>query len=215
MCYNCRIIVNMGHFLVFRRSAGHCYCDLVNASDLSAALVNYVVEEHGAEALGSSGLVRFQGREYHALELIEWWDKADRKYDELQEDDHGNLLNHKSWEILEIHPKALEQSIASFCTAEPASVTGYIELCRKVFRKGHPRSRAKAFLWYLYDGQLITFHSVMDRDMNHPPAILGRYLLRNQKHLYPQPYVPTEDMVEEWTGTYDDLVSQLMVRRRF
>jgi hypothetical protein len=69
------------------------------------------------------------------------------------------------------------------------------ERCRLLLRQEFPRSRAKAFLWYLQDGALVTFYR---RTGPFQIEVLRRYL-----------HGSAEPAIQPWTGTYDDILAQM------
>lgn len=124
------------------------------------------------------------------------------------------MLNGSSWEIRALPQEAWEADYAEvFCSAETFSIGSYIELCRPVLRKKVPRSRARAFVWYLQDGPLVTFYR--GKFDSGPIDIVGRYLIPWQRQYYPNPYVLTEDTVQEWLGSFDDVLDQLHINLPF
>lgn len=77
-----------------------------------------------------------------------------------------------------------------------------IALCRPLFRQRFPRSRARAFTWYLRDGPLVTFHRRRHPKRTWPIEVLARY------HL---PW-DTWPKVREWDGTLDDILESLAIK---
>jgi len=201
----------MSDFIVFKRTAGHCYVERIPADSLIDALQKYLAYDLEASPVPDSARVELDGKCYHCLELVEFWHKANSKYDELELDSAGVLLNHQSWQINEAgYPADKHGVVPLLCSYEPSSIANYIELCRGIFRKAHPRSRARAFVWYLRHGPLVTFYRNRDPNLDKPLEIAARYLIRWQKDKYPQPYSLTPEMIEEWPGTYDDILEQLV-----
>lgn len=204
----------MQHFIVFERTAGHCYTRLIRAGSLYEALITSIVADSLKSIHRDSVLTTPDGTTYsHPLAYIESLCKSNDKFDELQVRDKDNqLLNGQSWEIRALPAEALNAEVADvFCSAEPWSLNGYISLCRAEFRKKHPRSRARAFVWYLNDGPLVTFHRRLNKAHRSPIEIVGRYLIPWQRQHWPRPYTLSQEMVQEWHGTYDDLLEQLRV----
>ncbi len=104
------------------------------------------------------------------------------------------------WEIRELHPQYWEASFAEvFCSENPYDIADYIARCRPLLHQKYPRSRARAFVWYLQAGPLVTFYRPASR--RRPVRILGRYLLPWQE--WPH--------AREWSGTYDDLLEQMVI----
>lgn len=205
----------MAHFIVFHRSFGHCVTHLIQAGSLREALAKYAVKELDC-GVQEDGTLIYDNRKYsYPLELIEAEYKRHSRYDELQWDEkQDKLLNGSSWEIHALPTAAWEAETAEvFCSAEPYSIGSYIELCRPVLRKKIPHSRARAFVWYLKDGPLVTFYR--GKFDTGPLEIVGRYLIPWQRQHYPKPYTMTEDMVQEWHGSFDDVLDQMHVNFSF
>ncbi|BDI34446.1 hypothetical protein CCAX7_64970 [Capsulimonas corticalis] len=198
----------MTHYIIFQRTFAHCITELIQAPSLTEALAAYAVKECGAKICDDDSLIDTTGIIYpHSLAMIESKRKADRKYDELQLDaSGGELINHSSWEIRELPSEAWNAPSADiFCSANPDEVSGYIRLCRTEFRKQYPRSRARAFVWHLVDGPLVTFYQARDRDYRRPIKTLKRYLI---------PWSQWPD-VQEYQGPHQDIVDQMHVRFPF
>src|SRR5262249_53492500 len=83
-----------------------------------------------------------------------------------------------------------------YCGEHPDEVRVRIERCRRVFRQDHPGSRARAFLWYLKSGALVTFYR---RKWPWRIEVVGRYLDPND----------APHQIRPWTGTYEDLLADL------
>ena len=73
--------------------------------------------------------------------------------------------------------------------------------CRPTFREAFPKLRARAFVWYLKDGPLVTFHRRVHPRRRWPVEIIARYLL------------PWDEwgQVRPWHGNYDDILEQMNV----
>ena len=177
-------------------------------------MIKLAISDWRAMPQSDGSLISEDGLLYsHPLAFVESQYKSNDKYDELQwstKDD--KLLNGSCWEIHALPTQAWEAELAEvFCSAEPWAIGEYISLCRAEFRKKHPRSRARAFVWYLNDGPLVTFHRRQNKAHDWPIEVVGRYLIPWQRQHWPKPYIQTPEMVQEWNGTYDDILSQLHV----
>lgn len=204
----------MLHYIIFERTLGHCVTQLVRAASLQEALTKLAVGDREAKLQSDGSLVTPDGIIYpHSLAFIESHYKSNDKYDELQwSEKEKKLLNGSCWEIRVLPAEALDVEIAEvFCSAEPWSIGEYIRLCRSEFRKRYPRSRARAFVWYLNDGPLVTFHRRQNKAHDRPIEIVGRYLISWQRQHWPRPYALTQEMVQEWHGNYDDILSRLHI----
>ena len=182
------------HFIVFQRTGGHCATWLVRASSLAEALTKYYIQETCGAELLADGSIRTQGCGNtlvvytHPLECIE---SEMKSYDGLVG---------RSWEIRELQEQHWQEDFAEvFCSADPDEIESYIRLCRPEFHKAFPQSRARAFVWYLKSGPLVTFHRRKKKQCRLPIEVLGRY------HL---PW-KTWPQVNEWHGTYDDILEQM------
>jgi hypothetical protein len=130
----------------------------------------------------------------HPLECIESEEKS-------QDGLHGI-----SWEIRKLREEHWEAKMAEvFCSADPDAIQDYIASCRPIFREAFPTSRARAFVWYLKDGPLVTFHQRKNRRRRWPIKIMARYLL------------PWNEwgQVRPWHGDYDDILEQMDVEYPF
>lgn len=208
----------MLHFIIFERQFGHCATTLLRAHSLKEALTKFAIEENGVEAKSDGSLVSGDGLVYpHPLALIESEYKSHDKFDELQWDTKNDkLLNGACWEIRALPAEAWDAEIAEvFCSAEPWSLGEYISLCRTELRKKYPRSRARAFVWYLEDGPMVTFHRRQNRADAQPIEVMGRYIIPWQRQHWPNPYSLTPEMVQEWHGTFDDVLTQMRINFPF
>jgi hypothetical protein len=208
----------MAHYLIFERSIGHCNTMLYQAPCLRDALTAYAVNNCGALILDDGTLTDSDGNTYsHPLAMIESMVKSNRHYDELQLDAGGeNVINQESWEIRELPREALAAPSADiFCSSYPWSLAEYIGLCRPVFRRTYPRSRALAFVWDFVSGPLVTFYKPTDRNYRRPIEVLGRYFIPWEPEHYPNPYPLSQLKVQEWHGTHQDIVDQMRIRYPF
>lgn len=200
------------HFIIFERTLGHCSVELVQAETLRQALVSYATKVFSAKTDSRGFLTRDEGKHpyySHPLEFIESNCKATPRYDELQYDSKNKvLLNNSGWEIRSMSQSAWQAQYAEvLCSADPWSIGEYVTLCRSALHQQFPRSRARAFMWYLQDGPLVTFYHKKLDDAS--ITIVKRFVIPWQRQHYPNPYVMTAEMVQEWQGTYDDLLIQL------
>ena len=182
------------HFIIFQRTDGHCATWLVRASSLAEAMTKYHIQESGTAELLADGAIRTQGCGStllvysHPLECIESEFKS------------ADGLDSRSWEIRELQEQHWQEDFAEvFCSADPYAIENYIRLCRPEFHKAFPQSRARAFVWYLKSGPLVTFHRRKKKQCRWPIEVLGRY------HL---PW-KTWPQVNEWHGTYDAILEQM------
>lgn len=186
----------MKHYIIFQRTNNHCVTWLVRASSLREAMAaHYLHDMAGAEHLDDGSIQT--GDSYggkiiysHPLECIE---------SEVKSLDG---IGGHSWEMRELQDQHWEADFAEvFGSNDPADVEEYINACRPVFCKAFPKSRARAFVWYLKEGPLVTFHRRKEQRRRWPIQIMARYLL---------PWKDWEQ-VREWHGTHDDLLEQMIV----
>ena len=207
------------HFIIFERNVGHCVIELVQAGSLREALTIYAMKVFTVQINSAGDLLLTASAKnaiyMHPLEFIENNCKSESKFDELQWDDkRDQLLNGSSWEIRLLPEQAWNANYAEvFCSSSPWSLGEYIRLCRPVLRQDFPRSRARAFVWYLQDGPLVTFYR--RRDSGETIEIIERYIIPWQRDKYPNPYTLDSNTVEKWQGTYDDLLTQIKIEYLF
>jgi len=185
---------SLNHYIFFLRTGGHCATWLARASSLRDAMLHYALEQcAGAELREDGCLLVDDGCEgqfiyEHPLACIEAEEKTWER---------GRGWN--GWEVRQLQPQHWEAAFAEvFCSEDPSDVEDYIERCRPLLHQHYPRSRARAFVWYLKDGPLVTFYR-QERQRCVPMKVLGRY------------HLPWEQgaQVCEWTGSYDDILAQM------
>jgi hypothetical protein len=187
---------NTKHFICFRRTSGHCATWLIRAASLREALIKYALEECGGAELQEDGSITvddgYGGKTLytHPLACIESEVKASGSGDDW----HG-------WEVRQLQQAHWDADFTEvFCSENPFDLKHYIELSRPLLRQRYPRSRARAFVWYLVDGPLVTFYRPARKGRPWPIEVLGRYHL-GQK--WPE--------AVEWNGTYDDILEQMVL----
>ncbi|MFN3649943.1 MAG: hypothetical protein ACK47B_10200 [Armatimonadota bacterium] len=177
-------------YILFHRTEGHCVTWLVQATDLREALVRFLLDAWGdaGELLPDGSLVDDDGLGWrvvytHPLQAIE-----------------ANYKICEDWEIRSLDEPSLQAEVAEvFCSADPSDLDKHISAARRALREAHPRSRARAFVWYLRSGPLVTFYRRPRRGA--VLEIVARYLL------------PWKDWpnARPWTGSYDDLLGELFL----
>ena len=187
------------HYMIFRRTDGHCANWMVRAASVRDAMQQFALDqcadlrEDGTLVSqdGYGGQIVYE----HPLACIEGQEKIWTG----GEDWNG-------WEIRGLREEWWQQSFAEvFCSENPGDVQDYIELCRPLLRLIYPRSRARAFVWYLEDGPLVTFYRSARPRRRWPIEILARYHIAWEQ--YPKPQL--------WTGTYDDISEQMLIDTRY
>ena len=185
----------MRHFVIFERSLDHCVMQLINSPSLGEAMATYsLVHTLDVERL-EDGSIR-SGDSYgghiifsHPLAYIESFQKADG-WD-------GN-----TWEIQEVLDRQLAANAAQiFCSADPDDIKTYIQVCRPFFRAAFPKSWARAFVWPLRKGALVTFHRRKNPTRRWPVEVMARYQMTWNDW----------EKVELWQGSYDDILEQMLL----
>jgi hypothetical protein len=185
---------SLNHYIIFLRTDGHCAVWLTRAASLRDAMVTYALDQFGAELCDDGRLAVDDGYGgqtlyEHPLACIE----AEAKI-------WNGGTGWNGWEVRQLQQEHWDAGFAEVvCSENPFDVEDYIENCRPFLRQKYPRSRARAFVWYLKDGPLVTFYRPARRRRRWPIEILGRF------HL-PWPEWP---QVREWLGSYDDILDQM------
>ncbi len=122
---------------------GHAVIHLVRAENATQALVRYLQTQLGDLNLGQDGSLTAHGIRYpHPLAYIEAYEK---RYCE--------------WQMRRLPMLPVKEPVLEVMCGEDSDWPAYIVTrCRKEYRKEFPNSRAKAFVWYLQDGALVTFY---------------------------------------------------------
>ena len=179
------------HYLISQRYANsHSYVDFACAETPLMAMRQFLLNAWGQQLrLGDDdSLVLNSGSKPvlypHPLALIE------SEYKTMGE-----------WQIREFSEAVLNADFAEgFCGEDVGWIDTYYDDCRPHLRREFPRSRAKAFLWYLNEGALVTFYR---RKGPGPIDILRRYWHHwDGRNL----------TIEPWNGGYDDLLRQLFTQ---
>ena len=184
------------HFIVFQRREGHCATWLVGAASLNEALMKYFVQIDGSVEILNDGSIRTQG-----------WGNIPVVYESPLECIESELKSSdgiwgNSWEIRELQDQHWQADFAEvFCSADPSEIANHIRLCQPLFHKEFPHSRARAFVWYLNSGPLVSFHRRKKKRCRSPIEVLRRY------HL---PW-KTWPKVTEWHGSHDDILEQMAI----
>lgn len=175
-------------YLIYHKGAngnysGHSLIFFVCAADATQAIVRFLLNECSIVE-EENGVLREYGVAYpHPLAYIE----ATYKF-------------YGEWQIRELPDWTLEQPVSEIFCGESDDVPAFITaICRTALRKQFPgRYRARAFVWYLRQGTLVTFFQGSARRMK----ILKRYLWSWDGH--------TERVVE-WNGDYKQLINDLLI----
>jgi hypothetical protein len=174
----------MRHFAILISGGGrHSVVFLLTALTPLDALFQYLRYEDSQLTFNDDGTVDDRHERIHYEHPLAYIEEAYRSYGE--------------WQLREFPERAFSEPCAEIaCGERPADIEGYVEQCRPLFRKSHPRSRARAFVWYLRSGPLVTFYRKKGR---YRVEVLARYLLDLEQR---RGFIP-------WTGTHPEIFDQL------
>lgn len=169
-------------YLIFEHHAA-TVVSLVRAATLTDAVCAYIAQRTEEDTvLQPDGSLRVSGQNYpHPLAFIEASFKVDSE-----------------WQI-HLLPEwgGAGQRVMEFAGEDARYPAEMIEDCRPIFRKMFPRSRAKAFAWFLEQGTLVTFYH---KTRPHKITVLARYLWS---------WASGTLTVEEWHGDYQQIANSL------
>lgn len=177
-------------YLVYEKTAsgehtGHAVVHLIRAPDLMKALLRCIQIDFHGSTLGEDGSITVEGLVYeHPLAYIE----AEHKI-------------YGEWQIRELPDWTLDQLASEvFCGESSDGTAEIITICRKELLKKLPRSRARAFVWYLRGRRmLVTFYR---KAKPFRIEIVARFLWT---------WDGVTEQVTEWTGDYPQLMSDLNI----
>jgi hypothetical protein len=162
--------------------------NFVRAESLIEALWLYIVNENDSATRLADGSVKDGSIYYtHPLAYIEAMYKIPQGVCE--------------WQIREMPEWAWNDPYNEiFCGESSDGPTEVIAACRKQLLQEIPYSRAKAFLWYLKGGKtLVSFYR---KAKPFQITILKRYLYE---------WDGKNELIDEWSGTYGELVNLLNI----
>ena len=168
-------------YLIFQRDA-HSVVYFAQGQTIEEAIWNYISEisseaKRNADGSLSEGAVQYS----HPLAYIE-----------------ANEKIYHEWQIRRLPDWAWADRFSEiFCGESIDGPPSVIAECRKHFVKDFPGSRAKAFVWYLEQGTLVTFFR---KKGAFAITVLKRYLLD---------WDGNELTIEEWTGDYEEILQSL------
>lgn len=177
------------HYLIYYKGAsdnygGHSVIYFVLAPDPAQAIIRFLLVHYPELVVEDDGSILVNGARYpHPLAFVEVWFKT-----------------YGEWQIREFPEWTLLQSAAEvFCGESSDGPAEIVGLCRKLLTVQFPRSRARAFVWYLRQGTLVTFYRGR---RNGRMEVLQRCLWNWDGR--------TETM-EEWKGDYSTLMADLNI----
>lgn len=169
-------------YLIFERE-WHSVVQMIRADTTTQALWDYIAEQNRDAVLQADGSVIDGDIHFpHPLAYIE-----------------ARYKTEGEWQIRELPDWAWEDNFAEvFCGESADGGPSVISDCRKHFAREFPKIRARAFLWYLKNGTLVTFYRRRGTEIN----LLKRYLWNWDGH---------QLTVEEWHGSYDEIADALLL----
>ncbi|MGI4788675.1 MAG: hypothetical protein ACRYFS_07470, partial [Janthinobacterium lividum] len=168
-------------YLIFSRGA-HPVVYFVHGQTTGEATWNYIRElspemKRNADGSISDGAIQYS----HPLAYIEATEKI-----------------YHEWQIRELPDWTWTDGFSEiFCGESQDGPLSDIEECREHFSEAFPRSRAKAFVWCLKQGHLVTFYRKLRASKI---KVLKRYLLN---------WSGRQMTIEEWIGGYEEIVDAL------
>ena len=175
-------------YLIFDRHA-HTGIHFVQAGSVSEAIWKYIsYQTEGDVILQADGSLRDDQRYFP--DLLTYIEAGEKMYGEWQ------IRKLPEWMWDKVKEGLV---IEAFCGESEDGPPEVIAECRKHFRKSFPRSRAKAFVWYLKQGTLVTFYH---KKRPYNIAVLKRYLYYREGH---------ELMIEEWIGSNVEIIESLLL----
>lgn len=174
------------HFIVFHKGAdgGHAGVYFVLAEEASQAVIRFIQYENDNVVIREDGSLTDDNLVYpHPLAYIEAYYKP-----------------FGEWQIRALPDWTLQEHVAEvFCGESGDGPAGVIAVCRRELLKAFPRSRAKAFVWYLNQGTLVTFYR---KTKPFQIEVLKRYLWDWKDHM---------ETLEEWNGDHAQIVAALLL----
>ena len=167
--------------MIFERGA-HSVVYFVQGQTTEEAIWNYISEISSSATRHADGSISEDTLQYpHPLAYIEAIDKI-----------------HHEWQIRDLPDWAWADPFSEiFCGESMDGPPEVIAECRKRLVQDVPGSRAKAFVWYLNQGTLVTFYH---KKSPFNITVLKRYLWN---------WNGTELTVKEWAGDYAEIVDSL------
>jgi hypothetical protein len=177
-------------YLIFtRQPRSHSVVFLIRASSVNEAIWHYIHKQlSDSTILNEDGSVQEYRTHYpHVLAYIEANEKITGE-----------------WQIRKMPEWVWEkQVIEAFCGESEDGHAEVIKACRPHLTRAFPGSRAKAFVWFLKQGVLVTFYRKTDAFQI---EILARYLWQwDVEQTIPKA------TIEEWAGGYDEIIASLLL----
>ena len=166
-------------YLIYESGYSHAVVHLVDAPNPTEALWRYLWMAVDADIVRQAdGSLEDDGIRYaHPLDFIE-----------------AGFKRYGDWQMrLLLEPTAEESCTEVFCGDDAESVDYVIAECRRKFGK----KRAKAFVWYIDEGMLVTFYR---KSKPYRIKVLKRYLYN---------YEGGKRTIKVWKGNYESLMDSL------
>ena len=172
--------------------SGHAVVHLIRAPDLLNALLRCILIEFRDSTLADHGSIIVDNLSIPAGGFVYEHPLA---YIEAEHKIYGE------WQIRELPDWTLDQLASEvFCGESSDGTAEIISVCRKELLKKVPRSRARAFVWYLRGRRmLVTFYR---KAKPFRIEIVARFLWT---------WDGVTEQVTEWTGDYHRLMSDLNI----
>jgi hypothetical protein len=199
------------HFIVFSGGhGGHSVIHFVAAPDLLTAVKHFILWSDGGTAQSpddpGNTAMSTNWTTIHPDNSVECVTDAPKTiiYPHPLAFIEAMYKPHEEWQIRELPDRVWTDPVAEvFCGENAGDVEVYIDECRPLLRNQYPRSRAKAFIWYVKDGVIVTFFK---RAGWYQIDVLARYLI---------PFGSPPGNAQPWSGTYDELLDMLLVRQDY
>lgn len=173
-------------YLIFDRHV-HSVIHFVQATSVSEAIWKYISYQREDAILQADGSIR--GEDDYYPDLLTYIEASGKMHGEWQ------IRKMPEWVWERVRQG---QVVEAFCGESQDGPAEVIMQCRKHFTKAYPRSRAKAFVWYLKQGTLVTFYHKKGYNIR----VLKRYLWDwNGDRL----------KIEDWTGGNEQILESLLL----
>jgi hypothetical protein len=173
-------------YLIFTRQPhSHSVVFLIRALSVKEAIGHYLRKQvNDSIVLNADGSVHEGHSHYpHVLSYIEAHEKITGE-----------------WQIRQMPEWVWQtQVVEAFCGESEDGPAEVIKECHPHLKQAFPGSRAKAFVWYLNQGVLVTFYRKADAFQI---EILVRYLCQ---------WDGVQTTIEEWRGDYEEVIASLFL----
>jgi hypothetical protein len=183
------------HYIVLYEADSHNVVWLIAAESIAEAMTRYCTGS------GSDATVQSDGSIVSAACAAPVVYEHVLQYIESEYKSEGGPIG-SVWEIRELRDEHWNASLAEvFCGPNPTEVADHVRRCKARFNSAFPRQRARAFVWYLRTGPLVTFHRRKRKSCKVPIEVIARYHLP-----WREPSV-----IEEFLGGFDEIIAHLAI----